>query len=396
MTGWRPTTRQRLRLALLVMVLIAAVLLPARGAQAANPLPIDLGAAAPFGVLAGLSVANTGASSVSGDVGSTPGVSITGFNPPGTLTGEMYPGGTVAEQAQSALTAAYNDAVGRTADQTLTLDLAGMTLTPGVYRFAATAQLTGTVTLDAQGDPDAVFIFQIGSTLGSSAGSTVSLINGAQACHTFWQVGTSSTLGANTAFSGNLLADASITVGTGTSVAGRLLARTGTVTMDTNAVTPTTCLPPATTTTSTTGVLSISPAPAGNFASRSVIGIAQTTTAVLEAFSVSDPRGSGAGWRVTAHATRFTGPALRELAYGSLSMSAPMVAPSGTESPSPTVAAGPYIIDDSAPVSIARAAVNEGMGTYLFAATTLTLALPADVYADAYASTITISVVSGP
>lgn len=241
MTGGRSTRRSRSRLALLVMMLVGAVLLPARGALAANPTPINLGAAAPFGVLAGTSVVNTGASAVDGDIGTTPGTSITGFNPTGTLTGTKYPGGPVAVQAQSALSAAYNDAVGRTPDQSFSEDLAGKTFTPGVYRHASAAQLTGTVILDGQNNPDAVFIFQVGTTLGSSAGSIVSLINGAQACHTFWQIGTSSTLGANTTFRGNMLADASITVGAGTSVAGRLLARNGTVTMDTTAVTPTTC-----------------------------------------------------------------------------------------------------------------------------------------------------------
>lgn len=384
MTGRTSTTRQRFRLALQVVVLVAAVLLPARGALAANPAPIDLGAAAPFGVLAGTAVANTGASAVSGDIGSTPGVSITGFGPPGTLTGTIYAGGAVASHAQSALTAAYLDAAGRTADQTLTDDLAGKTLTPGVYRYGAAAQLTGTVILDAQGNPDAVFIFQIGTTLGSSAGSTVSLINGAQACHTFWQIGTSSTLGANTAFRGSMLADASITIGAGTSVAGRLLARTGTVTMDTNAVTPTTC------------ALDITSPLAANFDGKYVTGVGQTTTAPLGAFSVTDTRGNGAGWHVTAQASPFVGVGLRRLKAGSLTMSVPGVtAGTGATLSGLTVINGPYVIDNGA-VSIAGAALTAGKGTYLFAATTLTLALPGDVYADSYGSTITISVLSAP
>lgn len=149
-----------------------------------------------------------------------------------------------------------------------------------------------------------------------------------------------------------------------------------------------------TTATVTGGSLTITNPVAADFAGASITGVDQTTTAALDAFSVSDLRGSGAGWHTTAQASTFTG-TNHNLAVSSLKMSVPTVAANGTTSPDPTVATGPYTIDNGA-VSIASAAANAGMGTYDFSATTLTLALPANVYADTYASTVTISVVTAP
>ena len=367
---------------MVMMVLAAAVLLPVQGARAATGMAVNLGSAAPFAVLGGSTVTNAGNTLVDGDLGVSPGTAAT--ITPDMVTGTIHAGDPVAAAAQADVANAYNTALAQGPDSPLAGDLGGMTLTPGLYSFGAAATLAGTLTLDGGGDPNAVFIFQIGSTITTAANSAVVLTGSAQACRVTWLIGSSATLGAGTSFRGDVLADVSITAVAGTTVAGRLLARSGAVTLDTNRVTATTCVTPA--------PLSITPAPAGDFASRSVTGAAQTTTAILDAFSVSDPRGTGAGWYVTAHATRFTGAALRQLATGSLSMSAPGVTPLGSSSP--TVAPGPYTIDGGSPVSIATA--GAGMGTYLFAATTLTLALPADVYAGAYASTITISVVSAP
>ena len=147
----------------------------------------------------------------------------------------------------------------------------------------------------------------------------------------------------------------------------------------------------------TAGTLSITSPLAGEFAGKSITGVAQTTTAALDSVSVSDLRGSGTGWHVTAQASTFTGTGTggHDLAAGSLSMSQPTVASDGTTSAAPTITSGPYTIDNGA-VSIASAALNAGMGKYDFAATTLTLSLPADVYAGTYASTVTISVVTTP
>jgi hypothetical protein len=144
------------------------------------------------------------------------------------------------------------------------------------------------------------------------------------------------------------------------------------------------------------GELSITNPAAANFTGVTLDGTDQDTTAALDAFSVTDARGSGAGWHVTAQATQFANAgATRSLAAGSLEMSEPTVAPNGTTSPDPTVVAGPYTIDNGA-ASIASAALNEGMGTYDFSATTLTLAVPAATYADTYLSTVTISAVTAP
>ncbi|HUR24377.1 MAG TPA: WxL domain-containing protein [Acidimicrobiales bacterium] len=150
-----------------------------------------------------------------------------------------------------------------------------------------------------------------------------------------------------------------------------------------------------TTATVTGGSLSITNPLAADFAGRSITGVAQTTTAALATFSVSDLTGSGAGWNVTAQASTFTGVS-HNLAASSLSMSQPTVASPDTTSADPTIATGPYTIDSGSAVSVASADLLEGMGKYDFSATTLTLSLPADVFADAYASTVTISVVSAP
>ena len=209
-------------------------------AWAAQP-PVGLGTATPFAVLASSTVTNTGPSVISGDLGLSPGSAVTGFPPGVVINGTEHVADAVALQAQTDLTTAYNDAAGRTPFTVVSTDLGGQTLDPGVYHAASSMGLTGTVTLDAQGDPNAVFIFQMGSTLTTASNSTVSLINGAQACNVFWQVGSSATLGTNTTFVGSILALTSVAVQTGTTVAGRVLASNGAVTLDTNTITTPTC-----------------------------------------------------------------------------------------------------------------------------------------------------------
>jgi uncharacterized repeat protein (TIGR01451 family) len=162
---------------------------------------------------------------------------VTGF-PPGRVNGALHVADSVAVQAKADLTAAYNNAAARPVTATVPVELGGTTLTPGVYHSAAgTFGITGTLTLDAQGDPNAVFIFQAASTLITAASSNVTLINGAQASNVFWVVGSSATLGTNSTLRGTVMALASITVTTGTSIDGRALARNGAVTLDTNTVT---------------------------------------------------------------------------------------------------------------------------------------------------------------
>ena len=149
-----------------------------------------LGAADTLSVLGASAITNTGSSVVTGDLGIWPnnGSSITGF-PPGIVVGAVLPGNAVAMQAQSDLSSAYNDLAGRACDTVLTgIDLGDLVLSPGVYCFASTAQLTGNLTLDAQGNADALFIFQIGSSLTTASNASVELINGGLNCNVYWQV----------------------------------------------------------------------------------------------------------------------------------------------------------------------------------------------------------------
>ncbi|MEK7075381.1 MAG: ice-binding family protein [Patescibacteria group bacterium] len=201
---------------------------------------ISLGTAGNFAVLGGSTITNTGSTVLNGDLGLTPGTSVTGF-PPGTVNGSQHITNAVAAQGQTDLVTAYNAASGQTGAVTVSGDLGGRTLTPGVYNSASSLGLTGTLTLDGEGNPNAVFVFQMGSTLTTASGSNISLINGAQACNIFWQVGSSATLGTNSNFLGTLMALTSITATTGASINGRLLARNGAVTLDTNSVTKPVC-----------------------------------------------------------------------------------------------------------------------------------------------------------
>jgi hypothetical protein len=228
------------------IALVTAVMAVALvGSAHAQQPPVGLGTAESFAVLAGSAVTNTGPSVVNGDLGVHPGTSVSGF-PPGTVNGTIHAADAVAAQAQSDLTTAYNDAAGRTPAADLPFgDIGGLIFTPGVYRRSSSLLLTGDVALDAQGDPNAVFIFQVGSTLTTASSSRVLLRNGAQACNVFWQIGSSATLGTNTSFKGNILALSSITMNTGaTLVEGRALARNGAVTLDTNTITRARCATP--------------------------------------------------------------------------------------------------------------------------------------------------------
>jgi uncharacterized protein (TIGR03382 family) len=198
-----------------------------------------LGSARAFAVVGGSEVTNTGPTVLTGSLGVSPGSAITGF-PPGIVTdGTIHAGDAVAAQAQADITVGYNQLASLAPTQVLTgTDLGGLTLFPGVYFFSSSAFLTGTLTLDAMGDPDALFVFQIGSTLISASDSAVTLINSANACEVYWQVGSSATLGTDSDFIGNIFALTSITLNTrATLIEGRALARNGAVTMDSNIIT---------------------------------------------------------------------------------------------------------------------------------------------------------------
>ena len=202
-------------------------------ANAAIVPTVPLSTSANFSVLAGQTVTNTGNSILNLDVGVNPGSAITGF-PPGLVNapGTMQVANAVALQAQSDLTIAYDNAAGRPLDGTLT-SLSSATVIGGVYAITAKGplDLTGTLTLDGQNDPNSVFIFQTDSSLTTASGSSVSLINGAQECNVFWQIGSSATLGTGSVFVGNILALTSISLADSVTVHGRALARNGSVTL---------------------------------------------------------------------------------------------------------------------------------------------------------------------
>jgi hypothetical protein len=205
---------------------------------------VPLGSAESFGVLGASAVTNTGPSIVTGDLGISPNgeSSVTGFTfstppGPGQVVGTTHFADALAMEAQLDATTAYNTLAGLACDATIAADLGGTTLMPGVYCSASTMGLTGTVTLDAQGDPDALFVFQVGSMLTTASASSVQVINGGQACNVFWQIGSSATLGTGTNFVGTIIASASVTMTTGVTSSGRAIARSGAVTMDGNAVT---------------------------------------------------------------------------------------------------------------------------------------------------------------
>src|SRR5450756_2346996 len=230
---------------LLALLLVAMMAVPAMS-MAAQPT-VNLGTTSSFAVLAGETITNTGSTTISGDAGGNVGLHPgTAF--PGqagvTLSGAVHLADAVALQAKNDLVTAYDDAAGRTPVTTIATELGGRTLTPGVYDSeSGTFQITGTLTLDAQGDPNGVFIFKTTSTLITASGSSVSLIGSARYCRIFWKVGSSATLGTNSHFVGHIFALTSIAAQTGATVQGQLLARNGEVTLDTNTITNGICTP---------------------------------------------------------------------------------------------------------------------------------------------------------
>jgi hypothetical protein len=199
--------------------------------------PVVLGTASDFVVLAGSTVTNTGPTSITGDLGVSPGTAVTGF-PPGTVVGNQHAGDPTAAQGIADLTTAYDDAAGRTlCPVTVAGNLGGQTLPPGLYKSTSSLEISsGDLTLDAQGDGDAVFIFQMAASFTTTAGRQVILTNGAKSANVFWQVGSSATIGTTSAFEGTIMADQAVTLNNGATLNGRALARIAGVSLDSNTI----------------------------------------------------------------------------------------------------------------------------------------------------------------
>ena len=238
--------RPRVKFAVLgVLALVGTLVVPAGISGAATA--VGLGTAGSFAVVGAGTVTNTGPSVVDGDLGVHPGDALTGFadsdGGPGIVTGAVHAGDATAAAAQADARTAYGALADQACDADLTgQDLGGLTLTPGVYCFATSAQLTGALTLDAVGDPDAAFIFRIGTALTTASDSRVQFLDDFASCGVFWQVGSAATLGTDTAFVGTVIAQTeAITANTGATVMGRLLALNAAVTLDSNVITATSC-----------------------------------------------------------------------------------------------------------------------------------------------------------
>ena len=220
---------------LLAVTFLLAASSPAWAATAA----IDLGTASSFAVLAGSGITNTGPTTITGDVGTFPTTSMSGFGSV-TLAGVNHGGDAVTQDAKQALRTAYVQAAGSGPAAAVATELGGRTLTPGVYH-GGTLAITGALTLDTQGDPDAVFVFQSDATLVTASASSVVVLGGGTACNVFWQVGSSATFGADATLVGTVIADTSISAGDGATFQGRLLALGGAVTLQRNTITARTC-----------------------------------------------------------------------------------------------------------------------------------------------------------
>lgn len=261
----------------------------APSAEVVVTAPGILGAAGSYSVLAGTTVVNTGLTTLSGDVGVSPGTAVTGF-PPGVVGGTIHAGDADAAQAQDDFVVAYDDLAARPAAHEVTLDLGGQTLTPGIYHSTAALALTGVLTLDGQGDPDATFIFQTDAAFDTAAASRVILTDGAQPANVFWVVTGAAGTGADSFLSGTILAEGAITLGAGTELIGQALSA-GAVTLSTNTVRFTVALPPtisidggplATTTDVTPTITGTSNAAPGSVVTATVAGQTMTTTADLD------------------------------------------------------------------------------------------------------------------
>jgi hypothetical protein len=354
-----------------------------------SPAPIVLGAAGAFAVLANTTVTSAGVSTLTGDLGVSPGVAATGFPPgaDGVVNGTIDIDNSAAAAGQADLAKAYADAVSRGPAVPITTDLGGMVLAPGVYAAGASLPLTGTLTLDANGDPAAVFILQAGSTLITAANSHVILTGGAQSCNVFWQVGSSATLGASSSLDGTILASTSITMGDSVTIDGRALAVGAAVTTINDTVTAQSCAGSLTNT-----------APAIAPFTAKLTGLNQTVSTALGPWSVTDATGSNAGYSVTVSATAPTvnGSTAGTGTGGSLTLT-PTTATAAIDNPPST---GPVPMPaqtlGTTAATIENAVPGTGQGEWDFAAdsgstNSLSVLIPGNALAGSYSSTLTFT-----
>jgi len=257
--------------------------------QASAQFNLDLGTAASFGVIGGQTVTSTGPTNITGSLGLYPGTSVTGF-PPGSADA-IYAADSVSQQALADAQAAYDAAAARpTTGQLPGSDLGGERLVAGTYTAPAAVGITGTLTLDGENDPNALFVFQIGSSLTAATGSTVQLINGARACNVFWQVGSSATLLTTTAFNGNILALTSISLQDGASVTGGVFALNGAVTLINNQIIrPGACEATTTSSTSSFTTEDVRTTPTNGITTEDVVTLIDETTTTA---TLSNPTGT--------------------------------------------------------------------------------------------------------
>ncbi|TFD55955.1 ice-binding family protein [Cryobacterium sp. Hh38] len=368
----------------LALALIGGPALPAQAAP--SPAPLDLGAAQTYSVLGASTVTNTGHTTTSGDLGVSPGTSVTGMS--AGQVGGLILVGADAGAAHADLESAYADAVGRVSQTILSPEIGASTLTPGVYRANSTLAITGSVTLDAGNDPNAVFIFQIGSTLTTASGSSVRLVNGAQAANVFWQVGSSATMGTYSTFAGTILALVSITVTTGTTFDGRALAVTAAVTLDSNIFTLTP-LRLGTLTASTGG------------AALSAVVLNGTSTQYATGsgpqWLIVDDRGTGAPWTLTVTATAATSaPGSTELIARTLPIDSLVIDPgpitAGPNGSNPARIVGRPLTMSGTP-QVLLSTVGSNPGTYLLTPS-FSLAVPPNAFRSNFSGEINASPVN--
>ncbi|MBB5640048.1 ice-binding family protein [Cryobacterium roopkundense] len=342
---------------------------------------IALGAARSYTLLASTSVANTSTSTVNGDVGTSPGVAITGF-PPGVITGQTHAGDTAAAQAQSALQVAYSDALARSPSGAIAGDLAGQTLTAGVYRSAAAVSVSAGLTLDGQGNPNAVFIFQVNAAFNTAASSSITLVNGAQASRVFWQVTGAVSLGAASVFRGTVLGFAAISIGAGCAFTGRALTLNGAIALDSATSTDPDPVP---------GPLEVVTAGA-TLSPVTLDGLStQYSTGYSTEWTITDARGSGASWTVSVEATTPTSAAgtvelvPRTLSVGSLSITPGTISAGSGSDPVGGISAPTLALSNSPQALIT--ALGSHRGIYLLTPS-FSLAIPPNAYRSNFSGVV--------